>query len=159
MPASSISSTTRWAISRSGLGSTTKATGAGDHVALPDQRTFSPLMPGYRSLLADMLGLRFIATGVPTEQIDPKLKPGDLRQIARTADAYVYENPRALPRAPAGHARRRRSISTAILATGQWPQNFDPRQTVLLDRDVAADPRRARRAPAPSRSATTAPRR
>ena len=28
---------------------------------MPDQRTFSPLMPSYRSLLADMLGLRFIA--------------------------------------------------------------------------------------------------
>lgn len=119
------------------LGLYTKATGAGDHVAQPDQRTFSALMPGYRSLLADMLGLRFIATGVPVEQIDPKLKPGDLRQIARTADAYVYENPRALPRALLVTQAQTVDFDT-ILATGQWPQNFDPRQTVLLDRDAPA---------------------
>ena len=41
---------------------TARATGAQDHVALPDQRSFAPLMPAYRSLLADMLGLRCIAT-------------------------------------------------------------------------------------------------
>ncbi len=39
-----------------------RATGAGDQVALPDQRRFAPLMPGYRSLLAEMLGLRFIVS-------------------------------------------------------------------------------------------------
>ena len=32
------------------------------------------------------------------EQIDSSLKPGDLELIARTKDAYIYENPRALPR-------------------------------------------------------------
>jgi hypothetical protein len=73
---------------------------------------FSPLMPSYRSLLADMLGLAFIATGVPVEQIDKNLKPGDLTQIARTKDAYVYENPRALPRVLLVTDRRRRPIST-----------------------------------------------
>ncbi|UZF94771.1 hypothetical protein [Bosea sp. NBC_00550] len=111
-----------------------KATGAGDHVALPDQRTFSALMPGYRSLLADMLGLRFIATGVPVEQIDKTLKPGDLRQIARTKDAYVYENPRALPRVLLVTEAQKADFD-AILTTGQWPEGFDPRRTVLLDRD------------------------
>lgn len=118
------------------LGLYSKATGAEDHVALPDQRKFSPLMPGYRSLLADMLGLRFIATGVPVEEIDKTLKPGDLVRIARTRDAYVYENPRALPRVLlVGQARK--ADFDAILATGQWTQGFDPRQSVLLDRDVA----------------------
>jgi hypothetical protein len=116
------------------LGLYTKATGAGDHVALPDQRTFSPLMPGYRSLLADMLGLRFIATGVPVEQIDKRLKPGDLKQIARTKDAFVYENPRALPRVLLVTDARKADFD-AILRTGEWPQGFDPRRTVLLDRD------------------------
>ncbi|MGO4672561.1 hypothetical protein AB4Z40_06645 [Bosea sp. 2YAB26] len=115
------------------LGLYSKATGAGDHVALPDQRTFSPLMPGYRSLLADMLGLRFIATGVPVEQIDKTLKPGDLVQIARTRDAYVYENPRALPRVLLVEKAERADFS-AILASGQWPAGFDPRTTVLLER-------------------------
>ena len=47
------------------------ATGAGDHVALPEQREFSKLYPAYHSPLADLMGLRFIATGVPIEQIDP----------------------------------------------------------------------------------------
>ena len=115
------------------LGLYSKATGAGDHVALPDQRTFSPLMPGYRSLLADMLGLRFIATGVPAEQIDKTLKPGDLVQIVRTRDAYVYENPRALPRV-LFVAQAERADFGAILASGQWPVGFDPRTTVLLER-------------------------
>lgn len=126
-----------------------KATGAGDHVALPDQRTFSALMPGYRSLLADMLGLRFIATGVPIEQIDRKLKPGDVSQIARTADAYVYENPRALPRALLVTQAQKADFD-AILTTGQWPQSFDPRQTVLLDRDMPTLP------PGPAGSGTVA---
>ncbi len=116
------------------LGLYSKATGAGDHVALPDQRTFSPLMPGYRSLLADMLGLRFVATGVPVEQVDKRLKPGDLKQIARTRDAFVYENPRALPRVLLVTDARKADFD-AILNTGEWPGDFDPRRTVLLDRD------------------------
>lgn len=116
------------------LGLYSRATGAEDHVALPDQRKFSALMPGYRSLLADMLGLRFIATGVPAEQIDKSLKPGDLTQIARTTDAYVYENPRALPRVLLV-TKAEKADFDAILTTGQWPKGFDPRQTVLLDRD------------------------
>ena len=121
------------------LGLYSKATGAGDHVALPDQRTFSPLMPGYRSLLADMLGLRFIATGVPVEQIDKALKPGDLTQIARTADAYVYENPRALARVLLV-TKAEKADFDAILTTGQWPAGFDPRRSVLLDRDAPPPP-------------------
>jgi hypothetical protein len=52
-----------------------EATHAGDTVALASQRVFSPLYPSYRSALADLLGVRFIATGVPVEQIDTSLKP------------------------------------------------------------------------------------
>ncbi len=115
------------------LGLYSQATGAGDHVALPDQRTFSPLMPSYRSLLADMLGLRFIATGVPVEEIDKRLKPGDLVQIARTKDAYVYENPRALPRVLLVTEAQQADFGT-ILKSGQWPAGFDPRRTVLFDK-------------------------
>ena len=62
------------------------------------QRAFSPLYPSYRSAFADLFGVRFIATGVPVERDRTSLKPGDLTLIARTKDAYVYENPRALPR-------------------------------------------------------------
>ena len=80
------------------LGLYTRATGAEDHAALPDQRRFSALFPSYRSRLADLLGLRFIASGVPVEEIDHRLAPGDLSLIARTPDGFIYENPRALPR-------------------------------------------------------------
>ena len=51
-------------------------TGAIDHVALPDQRRFSKLYPRYRSPVSDLLGLRYIATGVPIEEIDPKSQAG-----------------------------------------------------------------------------------
>ena len=48
-----------------------QATGAEDHVGLPDQRKFTPLFPSYRSTLANLLGLRFIVTGAPIETMDP----------------------------------------------------------------------------------------
>jgi hypothetical protein len=108
------------------------ATGVGDTVATPEQRTFSKLFPGYRSMMADLLGLRFIATGVPAEQIDTRLEPGDLTFIARTADAYVYENPRALPRVLLVTGWQLADFD-AMMRTGEWPQ-FDPHRTVLLDR-------------------------
>ncbi|MHB2165968.1 hypothetical protein [Alsobacter sp. R-9] len=110
----------------------TRATGAQDHVALPSQRTFSALFPSYRSLLADMLGLRIIATRVPIEQMDPTLRPGDVVQIGRTADAFLYENPRALPRVMMVPQAAGADFE-AIIATGRWPEGFDPRRTVLLD--------------------------
>jgi hypothetical protein len=47
------------------------ATGARDYIAGPDQRVFSPLFPSYRSLLADMLGLRYIVSSVPIGRVDP----------------------------------------------------------------------------------------
>jgi hypothetical protein len=108
------------------------ATGAEDHVALPDQRKFSPLFPSYRSRLADLLGLRFIATGVPAETIDPKLKPGDLTLLGTHPGAFLYESPRALPRVLfAGQAAP--VNFDAMLKSGEWP-NVDLRTTVLLDR-------------------------
>jgi hypothetical protein len=108
-----------------------RATGVGDTVAIPEQRTFSPLFPSYRSALADLLGLRFIATGVPVEEIDRSLAAGDLTLIARTTDAYVYENPRALPRVMLLTDCRRADFE-ALIREGGWP--VDPRRTVLLER-------------------------
>ena len=105
------------------------ATHAGDTVALASQRIFSPLYPSYRSAFADLLGVRFIATGVPVEQIDTSLKPGDLNFIARTRDAYVYENPRALPRVMLLTDWRLADFED-LLHNG-WP-DVDPRRTVLL---------------------------
>ncbi len=116
-----------------------RATGAQDTVALPGQRTFSPLFPSYRSLLADMLGLRFVATRIPIEAMDKALRPGDMTLVARTPDAFIYENPRALPRimfVPDAAA----ADFDALIRIGEWPA-FDPRRTVLLDRDATATPR------------------
>lgn len=107
------------------------ATGAIDHVALPEQREFSKLAPSYRSTLTDLLGLRFIATGAPVETIDNRLQPGDLTFIARTADAYVYENPRAAPRVLAPVCAQRADFAR-MLETGEWPP-VDFRETVLLE--------------------------
>jgi hypothetical protein len=108
----------------------TQATGAGDHAALPEQRTFSPLFPSYRSVLADLLGLRLVVSGVPIETIDPRLAPGDWPLVARTADGFVYENPRALPRVLyAGRAIQ--ADPDALLRTGAWPE-VDTRTTVVL---------------------------
>ena len=104
--------------------------GAGETVADAYQRTFTPLFPSYRSMMADLLGLRYIATDRPIEKIDKELKPGDFALVANTRDTYIYENPRALPRVmfafdwlPANFERMARD--------GHWPY-FDPRRTVLL---------------------------
>ena len=115
------------------------ATGAEDTVALPEQRKFSPLFPSYRSTLADLLGLRFIATGAPIETIDPKLRPGDLNLLGSYGGRYLYENPRAMPRVL--FADRAASADfAAMLKSGEWP-DVDLRTTVLLD---ASWPGRAR---------------
>ena len=109
----------------------TDAIGAGDTIAGPDQRRFTPLFPSYRSVLADLLGLRFIATAVPIQEIDKILRPGDLRLIARTADGYIYENSRAMPRAMFVSRWQWANFDT-LMRTGAWPA-FDPYQTLLID--------------------------
>ncbi len=113
------------------LGLYTRATGAEDHAALPDQRKFAPLMPSYRSPLADLLGLRYIAAGAPIETIDKHLAPDALPLVQRTKDAWIYENARALPRVlfatravPADFER--------LLKDGNWP-DIDFRTTVLIE--------------------------
>ncbi len=75
-----------------------RAVGAGDVSGSPGDRKFTPLFPSYRSPLADHLGLRYIASSVPIGEIDKRLMPGDLNLVARTTEAFIYENPRALPR-------------------------------------------------------------
>jgi hypothetical protein len=114
------------------------ATRVGDTVAAVDQRPFSPLYPSYRSTFADLLGLRVIATGVPVEQIDKTLKPDDLTFVARTGDAYVYENPRALPRVMMVGDWKVADFAK-VLASG-WPADIDPAKTVLLEQAPRAAP-------------------
>src|SRR5579871_1747795 len=108
-----------------------RATGVGDTVAEPRQRPFAPLFPSYRSTMADLCGVRFIVTGVPVDQIDTSLHPGDLNFVARTEDAYVYENPRALPRIMLVPDYQVADFDQLI--RNGWP-DVDPRHTVLLER-------------------------
>ncbi len=109
------------------------AVGTRDTIAGPDQRKFTSLFPGYRCRLADLLGLRYIATPVPIEQIDYKLHKGDLRLVAQTKQGYIYENPRALPRAQFVPGWRLADFDM-MKAGGRWP-DVDPTQAVLLESD------------------------
>jgi hypothetical protein len=122
------------------LGLYSKATGAIDTVGLPEQRELAPLFPSYRSTLADLLGLRFIVTGVEVEKIDPRLKPGDLKLIARTPDGFVYENERAMQRVLFATAAKAADFAQ-MLKDGRWPE-ADLSTTVLLQDAPAAQPER-----------------
>jgi hypothetical protein len=108
------------------------ATGAGDHVALPEQRQFSKLYPAYRSPLTDLMGVRVIATGVPIDRIDKSATEADFPLIARTSDAYIYENPRALPRILTPICAMSADFSRMI-EEGGWP-DVDFQRTVLLEK-------------------------
>lgn len=120
------------------LGLYSRATGAEDHVGLPDQRKFSPLMPSYKSPMADMLGLRFIATGVPIDQIDKRLQPDELPLVSRTNHGYIYENTRALPRVLFASAAQKADFEM-LLTSGAWPAEFDPQTTVLIENPPATE--------------------
>jgi hypothetical protein len=111
-------------------------THANDHVAIPEQRVFSPAFPSYKSPMANLIGLRWIATGVPAEEIDSSLKPGDLPLVQRTADAYIYENKDALPRVIVP-GRAVAADFAKIAAEGGTP-DIDYRLYVLLDRATCA---------------------
>jgi hypothetical protein len=115
-----------------------RATAAPDTVAGPDQRPFPPLMSSYRSVLENLFGVRFVAIGVPVEQIDKSFKPGDLEFIQHTKDAYVYENPRALPRVLLATSWQRADFD-AMIRGGHWP-DIDPRRVVLLEGVPAGAP-------------------
>jgi hypothetical protein len=107
------------------------ATGAGDHLALPEQRVFSKLYPAYRSPLSDMLGLRYVATGVPIEEIDKHYKPGDLTELTQIGKVHIYENKSAFPRAMVATCALHVDFAD-MLRSGEWPE-ADYRETVLLE--------------------------
>jgi hypothetical protein len=107
------------------------ATGAGDSSGSAGQRKFTSLMPSYRSRMADLLGLRYIASGVPIEQIDKTFEPGSLKLNARTTDGYIYENPNAAPRIWFA-SQSVNGDFTRMLSDGMWPEG-DPRSTVVLE--------------------------
>jgi hypothetical protein len=130
-----------------------EALGAGDTIAAPDQVRFTPLMPSYRSVMADMLGLRYIVSPLPIEKIDKALKPGDLKPLGKTTEGFLYENPGALPRVLFVSDSRLVDFA-ALTRTGRWPSSFDPRNTVLLEtRPLSTDvpPKAARSGPSAAR--------
>ncbi|MBX9843045.1 MAG: YfhO family protein [Xanthobacteraceae bacterium] len=119
------------------LGHFEDATGVLDTVAAV-RGPFTPLLPSYRSTLQDLFGVRFIVLGEPIETIDPALKPGDVNLVGRTRDAYIYENPRALPRVLMATQWQKADFAK-LISDGVWPE-FDPRRTVLLDQAPANAP-------------------
>jgi hypothetical protein len=90
--------------------------------------------------MANLCGVRFIATGVPIEHIDTSLHAGDLKLVARTKDAYVYENPRALPRVMVVPDYRIADFDDMI--RNGWP-GTDPLRSVLLEQPPAVPVRQA----------------
>lgn len=108
-----------------------EATGAGDSSGSADQRKFSPLMPSYTSPMANLLGLRFIASGVPVQGVEQNPDAEALRLVARTSEAYVYENPNALPRVM--FATQARLADFDLLISGGDMPEIDYRETVLLE--------------------------
>src|SRR6266852_4043973 len=90
--------------------------------------------------MANLCGVRFIVSGVPVEQIDTSLHAGDLKFVARTNDAYVYENPRALPRVMVVPDYQIADFDDLI--RNGWPE-IDPRRTVLLEQPPPMPPRSA----------------
>jgi hypothetical protein len=113
------------------IGLVARTLGARDYIAGPDQRHFTPLFPSYHSTLANLLGLRLIASSIPIEQVDQSLQRGKLKFLARTQDAYIYENIDALPRVMFVRDWEHANFEH-IIEEGRWPE-FDPTVTVLLD--------------------------
>ena len=119
----------------------TRAVGAGDSAGSPSDRKFTPLFPSYRSSLANLLGLRFIAAGAPIETIDKALDPDAFRLVGQTDNAWIYENPNALPRVLYVTATRRADFENLIEHGGM---DFDFTNVVLLE-DEPTQPSELRR--------------
>ncbi|MEJ1159049.1 hypothetical protein [Prosthecomicrobium sp. N25] len=109
-----------------------QATGAQDTVGLPDQRLFVPMFPSYSSTMANLLGLRWIAAGVPLAAMDPGYDRGSIVEVATFGDTRIYENRKALPRALFVTGARTADFA-GLLATGAWPEGFDPTREVILE--------------------------
>jgi hypothetical protein len=102
------------------VGFYSQATGAGDHIPYPEARKFTPLMPGYRAPLARLLGLRFIASPVPLNQIDPDLTANPLKLVKKTRDGFIYENPDTYPRVMVVGTGWT-TDQAQLIKTGNWP--------------------------------------
>jgi hypothetical protein len=115
------------------------ATGAGDQVAGIEQHNFAPLFPSSRSPFANLMGLRFIAIGAPIAEVDPRIRSNPLPLVARTKDAYIYENPDALPRVMVVNEAQIVD-QTRLLQLGEWP-GTDFRRVAYIERTSLPLPR------------------
>ncbi len=115
------------------------AVGAQDTVAVPDQRRFTPAMPSWSGPLAALLGLRWIATPVPIEELAPGEPGARLRPVARTEAAFVYERLDALPRVVLATSWEPLDAA-AVLERGEWPA-VDLATTALLEQPPVPAPR------------------
>ena len=118
------------------LGLYAQATGAQDHAALADQKGRAPLLPSYRSPLADLLGLRYIVTSSSLAALDQRAREADFPVIARIDGHTIYSNPRALPRVMVV-PQAQSADQNGLLLSGQWGGGFDPTRIVLLAPDDA----------------------
>ena len=79
------------------LGETVQAIGAAERVAEARQREFTPLFPSYRSTMADLLGLRYIAIDRPM-RIRQEAQARRFQAPGPYVRRLYLQNPRALPR-------------------------------------------------------------
>lgn len=113
-----------------------QATGAQDHAALASQKGRAPLLPSYRSPLANLLGVRYIVTAAPLQELDPLAREADFPLIARIGEHQIYSNPRALPRVMFV-PRAQAADQNALIQSGQWGAGFDPLRVALVSPDDA----------------------
>ena len=92
---------------------------------------FRRSLPSYRSRLADLLGLRYIASRGPIEDIDPHLEPGALPVVGKLTRPSSHENPAALPRVMFA-TQWQVADFVQMTRTGIWPSESN--NVVLLER-------------------------
>ena len=109
----------------------TRATGAGDHLALAGQRQWAPAWPSYRGLFSDLIGLRWIVTAQPLSKLDAKIGDDAFPAVARVGAATIYDRGESAPRVVMATQAARADFD-AIMRTGVWPP-YDPRRMVLLE--------------------------
>ena len=98
-----------------------EATGAGDHVALPSQRQFSPLFPSYRSRLGEPAGLALHRVRRARWKTSTSVsRAGPIADRGRTAEAVIYENAEAGPRVMFATQWQQADFGSMI-QSGIWP--------------------------------------
>jgi hypothetical protein len=107
-----------------------RATGSGPNSHLPKRR-FGEQMTSYSSPLANLLGLRFLLLSTPVEEIDPA-SAGAFGAPRRVGEAYLYENPQAVPRAVLVRGDRTRPFLPDLAEGGGPLPELDWRTQALV---------------------------